>query len=246
MLKSKGFTIILLVLSLFILFNTNIYSEEINTLKEPIWVYYGRGNRYFHNKNYGYALAEYKKALQKINKIMETEGKTNPYYPDITLKIAEIYFIEKLYNESLYYLDITLKNSELFRIKDRIFTVLYMKANCYLKLNKIDLAIKTFFEIINKDDNWKIYKILKITDIPDPIDSPEKRKKFGKAYYTLGLIKYNSGNYENAIVYLKMSFLYLYRLNNTLDILKRCYSIIGYDFITNKLEEKINKYENYQ
>ena len=228
-------SIILLSLLIFTLSSNYLMAEEF--LKEPVWVYYGRGNRYFHEKKYGYALAEYKKAIIKINKTSKKSGTFNSYYPDINLKIAEINFIEKLYEEALYFLDISYKNSELFQIPDRIYDVLYLKARCFEKLEKMDRAIEEYINIIKRDDNWKVYKKLAIVDIPEMINSPEKRKKFGKAYYQLGVIKYNNKNYENAIAYLKMAFLYRYKLEETVKILRDCYSILGYNFVI----EKINK-----
>ena len=209
-------------------------------LKEPVWVYYGRGNRYFHDGKLGFALAEYKKALSIINEELKKTGERNEYFPDIALKIAEIYFKEGLYEEALFYLDLSEKNSELFQIKDKIFLVYYLRADCYIKLNRVDKAIKTYMGIISRDERWEIYKNLKAEQIPDFIDSPEDRAKFGKAYLNLGKIKFYSNNYENAIMFLKMSFIYKYNINLSFELLKKCYDTLGYNFMDKILNERLN------
>ena len=233
--KHLLFFIILLFSSLSS-FYTAFPQEE---LKEPTWVYYGRGNRYFHDKKLGYALSEYKKALKKIDDKMKQSGKTDNYLPDVCMKIAQIYLIEGLYDASLFYLDISQKNSDLFQIPDRIFTVLYLKAKAFYGLNRIDKVIEVYNNIISKDSNWNNYKVLRSNQMPDFIYSEEKKTKFGAAYFNLGKIKYDNANYDNAIVYLRMSFLYRYNLDRSSSLLKKCYKRIGMYYMIKKINKMI-------
>ena len=232
--------LLLLILFFLILFiSYEAFSQE--NLTEPEWVYYIRGNRYLHEKKYGPALAEYKKALRKYENKNSNDVKNSQYLPDICLKISQIYFIEGLYDASLFYADIAIKNSELFQIQDRVFSALYLEAKNYHSLNRIDKAIKIYKKIINKDNNWNRYKVLSFSEMPDFIFSKEKRSKFGPAYYNLGRIKYSNKNYENAIVYLKMAFLYMYKLDTTSKLLKKCYESIGMNYMIKYIDNMINK-----
>ena len=233
------FSFILSLAVLFLFFLNCFLAFPQENLIEPTWVYYGRGNRFLHDRKLGYALAEYKKALKKENDISNKTGKKDEYFPDICFKIAEVYFDEGLYEASLLYINIAEKNSEIFQIPDRIFSVYYLAADNYFSLGKMDKVVETYKKIINKDNNWDYFKSLRSDQMPDFMYSKEKKIKFGPAYYNLGKIKYDNGNFDNAIVYLRMSFLYGYNAKLTSNLLKNCYKNIGMDFMIKKIDEMI-------
>ena len=147
----------------------------------------------------------------------------NPPYPEVHLRIAQIYVKEGLFDLALQELDRAEWGRNHFQIADLIYTVMYTRADIFRMQSKMADYEKNLKRIIEPegndswagDSNFDIYKnmsLYKISDAAIKILSQdvEKRKKYGKAYFEYGMLKYKNRNYLKAEPYLKMALLYGY------------------------------------
>jgi tetratricopeptide (TPR) repeat protein len=205
-------------------------------LDEPSWVYKSRGDRFFRDGSYGKALAQYKKAL--IQK--KYEGGAG--YPEVNLRLAQIYQEEKLYDLALRQIELAEEHHEALQIPDLIYDFLYTKARIYAQLGKMGETVRVLNTIIEKDENWHEYKNQRLSKIPESFiedfaRDTTSRKKFGEAYFLLGELKYQNRNFETAEPYLKMALLYRYRENLAKELLEEYYSITGARADFDKVEQ---------
>ncbi len=219
MMKRLLFHCILMVL----LFSLSAIADE---LEEPSWVYKSRGDRFYREGSYGKAIAHYKKALIKKN----YEG--DAAYPEVHLRLAQIYREEKLYDLALRQIELAENNYEALQIPDLMYDFLYTKADIFAELGKIGDSVRILNTIIEKDANWHEFKNQKLSKIPESFikdfaKNMASRKKFGEAYFVLGELKYQNQNFETAEPYFKMALLYKYKEDIVKEHLKEYYSITG-------------------
>jgi len=193
------------------------YCEDL--LSQPAWVYKGKGDVYYKEGEIPKAIVQYKKAILK--KKEQIKDATKNGYPEANLSLAKIYRDEGLFDLALSYLKIAENYKNLFQIPDQLYNLLYTKADIYLKMNKLGKAIDVYEEIIRIDKNIPRENPLKSSD------NKKLKKKFGKAYFILGEIKYNNNNFENAIPYLEKARYYRYNFDKTVRYLINCYKEIG-------------------
>jgi len=197
---------------------------------DPPWVYKGRGDRYYKKGEIGKAIVEYKKALSASTRSYEIG-----IYPEVNIRLAEIYLSESLFDLSLLHVNRAIEHKSHFQIPDFIYDVLYLKAEIFLKQEKFNEAISTYGEIIKDDFNWKNYARQNPYEIsPIYINEPELHKKFGKAYLEIGKIKYHNKNYDNAIPFFKMAIMYKYEKDTALKYLINCYNFLGNNVLAEK------------
>ena len=159
-----------------------------------------------------------------LNSVLEG----NLPYPEVHLRIAQIYVKEGLYDIALQELDRAERGKDYFQIEDLIYTVMYTRAEIFRMQSKMADYQKNLKRIIEPerndiwagDSNFDIYKnvsLHKISDAAVKILSQdiEKRQKYGKAYFEYGMQKYENRNYLTAEPYLKMAFLYGYGYEDT-------------------------------
>ena len=207
-----------------------------SNIKEPPWVYKGRGDRYYKNGEIGKAIVEYKKALNSNNNLTKPTKKN--IYPEVNIKLSEIYLNEGLYDFALFQIEIAEHQKDYLQIPELIFNILYIKADIYYKQKKYNDAIVVYEEIVKNDNNLKEYFFENpYVIVGKYIDSPEHKKKYGKAYLEIGKIKYFLNNFDNAIPYLKMALLYRYEKDMALKYLVNCY--VNLDNIV--LAEKVRR-----
>jgi len=207
-------------------------------LEEPAWVYKGKGDRYLRNGEVGMAIVEYKKAILKRKE--EESGE----YPEVHLALAGIYIKEELYDLALLHLQNAEQEKEALIIPHMIYDIWYLQADIYSRKGKINKIIEIYKRILKNDPNLDLYKtfdqrtysLLKKMYVDE-----EYRKKFGKAYFEIGRIKVESGNYENAIPYLAMALVYRYNSKKSLETLVNCYIEMGNtnmaDYVKNIFEQ---------
>jgi len=204
------------------------------TLEDPAWVYKGRGDKYIRSGEIGQAIVEYKKAILK-RKEEESGG-----YPEVHLALASIYYKEQLYNLALFHLKNAENERESLLIPDLIYDIWYLKADIYSKQGKISKMIELYQNILKNDSNSELYKtfnqktynLLKNLKIDE-----ESQKKFGKAYFEVGKIKAESGNYENAVPYLAMAITYRYNPEKSLENLVNCYINMGNNYMVDYIKK---------
>jgi tetratricopeptide (TPR) repeat protein len=204
----------------------NVRAAEID---EPAWVYKGRGDTYFRKGDSGRAIYEYKKALIRA-------GREDTVYPEVNLQLAKIYRDEGLYELALSQIEIVQSNADRLQIPDLIYEARYVNAEVFLLLERYNDALTVYERIIREDGNRKGYDMASVYDIwEDPDGTPLKRMRFAEAYLRIGIIKYQSNNYENSIPALKMALLYRHELEKTLKYLMYCYERTGdaraYEFL---------------
>jgi len=214
-----------------------------NELNEPSWVYKGRGDRYLREGEIGKAIAQYKKA--QVKRSRETENAGGISYPEVNLKLAVIYMDDELYDLALRQIAIVENKKEFLQIPDVLYDMLYTKAEIYLKMGKMNEMISVYDQIIESDVNWDPLSIEQLTDIPITFiahfkENAELRKKFAKAYYTLGELKYLHHNYITAEPYLKMSLIYSYG-NKTKEYLIDCYKKLGKGYEIERIHDLNDK-----
>jgi len=152
---------------------------------------------------------------------MRVETQENIPYPEVHLKIAQIYIMEGLFDLALQELDMAEKGSAYFQVQDLIYTVMYTRAGIYRIQNNMSEYQLSLQRIISpqKEDKWEgdanfpIYGNMSLHKISDAavtvlIQDAEKRKKYGKAYFEYGRLNYQNGRYVSAEPYLKMVLLY--------------------------------------
>ena len=215
---------------------SNLCAAEID---EPAWVYKGRGDDYFRNGDAGHAIYEYKKALIRA-------GRENTVYPEVNLQLAKIYSDEGLFELALSQIEIVQRNEDRLQIPDLIYESRYMEAGVFLLMERYSDALTVYEQIIREDVNSKGYDMVSVYDIwADPEEAPLKRMRFAEAYLRIGIIKYQSSNYENSIPALKMALLYRHELEETLGYLMSCYERTGdaraYEFLKEISEARNNK-----
>jgi tetratricopeptide (TPR) repeat protein len=203
---------VLLFLAACVSFTTNA-----DDTVEPAWVYKGRGDRYYRDGQVGRAIYEYKKALIKANR-------DGAVYPEVNLQLAKIYKDEGLYELALSQVDIVQNNRSRLQIPDLSYEALYTKADVYIRMERYDEALKVYEGIIGQDDNWLAYAETNLYELEaNVIDDITARTRFAEAYLRVGMIKYMTHNYENAIPSLKMALLYRHKADKTLRYLISCY-----------------------
>jgi hypothetical protein len=179
---------------------------------------YGAGNR--------------NKSEPKLVLDMKGEG----VYPEVNLKLAQIYSREGLFDLALMQLQNVEEGEKNLQVPDHIFDAMYTRADIYKSMNNMTLYLDELDQIIEMDNNWegggnfKGYKERPLHKIPDSAvdqlsEDDAGRVKFGRAYFDYGVEKYNNGNCEKAEPYLKMSFLYRYEREKSRDYLLQCYSL---------------------
>jgi tetratricopeptide (TPR) repeat protein len=216
-----------------------------DSFSEPSWVYKGLGDRFFKNGELGEAIVSYKKALIARTKETEEKGEVNGY-PEVNIQLAKIYLEEELYDIALKHLETAEKQKELLQIPDLDYEILYTKAELFNNRGNSILSSDIYKEIINRDHKGKSYFIKydregQFVFTEDYIDNPEQKMKFGKAYFAIAKIKYDSSNFENAIPYLKMTLLYKYNPKETLNYLYNCYKNLNNEIMAKKVVEIYKK-----
>jgi tetratricopeptide (TPR) repeat protein len=191
-------------------------SNRANGLDEPAWVYKGQGDRFFIQGELGKAIVAYKKALIK---------KTP--YPEINLQLARIYMQEGLYDLAFSYILIAETEKDQLQIPDLLYEVKYTKAEILQRQNKN--AETVYREIIESDENWKFYikEPYQNTILGKVVQNTEEQAKYGRAHFELGRMKYNNGNYENALRFLEMAVLYRYKSEAAMRYLIDSYRKLG-------------------
>jgi hypothetical protein len=158
------------------------------------------------------------------SEMLELHIEENAPYPEINLKIAQIYMEEGLYEHALEQIRIAEDEADYMGIPDLIYEVLYTKAEIYKKQGKMALFRDHLYRIIRGpqeenqwrgDENFKRYEKQSLHTLSDTAIKAlardlEGRKKYGKAYFEYGVLKYNNRNFVTAEPYLKMAFLYRY------------------------------------
>ena len=196
----------------------NMRAAEID---EPAWIYKGRGDNQFRNGNAGQAIYEYKKALIRADR-------EKTVYPEVHLQLAKIYRDEGLYELALSQIEIVLRNADKLQIPDLVFEARYTKAEVFLLMERYNDALNEYERIIRDDTNRKGYDTVSVYVIwEEPDEAPLKRMRYAEAYLRIGIIKYQSNNYENSIPALKMALLYRHELEKTLEYLISCYERTG-------------------
>jgi tetratricopeptide (TPR) repeat protein len=183
---------------------------------EPAWVFKGRGDRFVKMGEPGKAIVAYKKALNE---------KTP--YPEVNLQLAKIYAQDGLYELAFSQIRIAEAGKDSFGIPDLIFEVKYVKAEI-LKMQKKN-AETVYREIVEGDENWKLLvsEPYQNTILGRSIGSEEDRAKYGKAHFELGRMKYENGNFENALRFLEMAVLYKYQSDIAMRYLIDSYKRLG-------------------
>jgi tetratricopeptide (TPR) repeat protein len=183
---------------------------------EPAWVFKGRGDRLVKMGEPGMAIVAYKKALNE---------KTP--YPEVNLQLARIYAQDGLYDLAFSQIRIAEINKDSFEIPDLIYEVKYVKAEILQMQNKN--AETVYREIIEGDENWKLLvnEPYQNTILGRAIGGEEDRAKYGKAHFELGRMKYENGNFENALRFLEMAVLYKYKTDTAMHYLIDSYKRLG-------------------
>ncbi len=158
------------------------------------------------------------------SEMLELDIVENAPYPEINLKIAQIYLEERLFEHALEQIRIAEDEAEYMEIPDLIYEVLYTRAEIYKQQGKMALFRDQLYRIISGpqevdqwrgDKNFKRYENQSLHTLSDTAikalsQDLEGRKKYGKAYFEYGVLKYNNRNFVTAEPYLKMAFLYRY------------------------------------
>jgi len=208
-------TTILVSISLFMCLSLCAALEN----EDPAWVYRGRGERYYRKGEVGKAIVEYKKAIAA-----RTRENGEGIYPEVNLRLSEIYLTEGLYDLAMLHVTRAEQKRDDLEIPETIFDVLYKKAEILFKLKRYNETIAVYESIIKEDENWKFYsRQSPYTLFEGTVADPELQKKFGRAYLEVGRLKFLSKNYDNAIPYLKMAILYGYKREESLNLLINCF-----------------------
>ena len=118
---------------------------------EPSWVYKGRGDRYYNIGEVGKAIVEYKKALSP-GKVYNGPGEKN-VYPEVNLKLAEIYLSEGLYDLALMQITVAEEQKNYLQISDLIYNIWYVKAEIYFRMKRYSESVSVYEGIIKNDEN---------------------------------------------------------------------------------------------
>jgi tetratricopeptide (TPR) repeat protein len=183
---------------------------------EPAWVYKGQGDRFAKMGELGKAIVAYKKAL-----ISKTP------YPEVNLQLAKVYAKDGLYDYAFSQIRIAETNKDRLEIPDLIYEVKYVKAEILQKQKKNAEAV--YREIIEDDDNWKYFLNVPYqnTILGRAIGTEESQARYAKAYFELGRMKYDNGNFENALRFLEMAVLYKYKSETAMRYLTDSYRKLG-------------------
>jgi tetratricopeptide (TPR) repeat protein len=216
-----------------------------DSFNEPSWVYKGIGDRHYRNGEIGEAIVAYKKALLARTNETANEEKENGY-PEVNLQLAKIYMAERLYEIAEKHLEIAEGKKHLLQIPDLELDILYTKAGLFYGRKNYIRSTEIYNEIIEKDLKGKkeLDKYLKEhqdTLTENFIDNPERKAKFSRAYFGIAKIKYNTGNFDNAIPYLRMSLMYKYRPRETSEYLFNCYKYLNNQAMAEKIVEIYKK-----
>jgi len=227
----KIFLLILLFFSIPYLFCTAVENEE------PPWVYRGRGDKYYRDGEIGKAIVEYKKALSASKRIYGTIR-----YPEVNLSLSMIYLSEGLYDLALLNISSAEQNESMLQIPDTIYDIRYTKAKIFQKMNRYNEAMAVYESIIKKDENWNFYSKLSPFDISAVFfNDPELKKKFGKAYFEIGKMKFDTRNYDNAVHFFKMSIMYGFKHDEALKLLINCYKLLNNNVVAEKVKKAYGK-----
>jgi tetratricopeptide (TPR) repeat protein len=183
----------------------------------------------------GKAIVEYKKALSP-GKDYNGPGENN-IYPEVNLKLAEIYLDEGLYDLALMHIAVAEEQVSYLQIPELIYNVWYVKAEIYFEMKRYREAISVYEGIIKNDENWAEFSHQNPYVIIDKeIINPEYQKKFGKAYLETGKIKYLLNNFDNAIPLFKMALVYRYDKETALKYLINCYKYLDNNVLAERAE----------
>ena len=145
----------------------------------------------------------------------------------MNLKLGKIYLNEGLFDLALFQLEIAEKQKEFLQIPDLIYEILYTKAELFFIQEKYNDSIDVYQSIIKDDKNWDRYSKENQYEITENfIKNRELQKKYGKAHFEIGRIKYISNNFDNAIPHFKMALMYKYKPELTVEYLVNCYENI--------------------
>jgi ferritin len=135
--------------------------------------------------------------------------------------------ISGLYELAFSQIRIAEANKDSFEIPDMIFEVKYVKAEILKMQNKN--AETVYREIVEGDENWKLLvnEPYQNTILGRSIGGEEDRAKYGKAHFELGRMKYENGNFENALRFLEMAVLYKYKSDTAMRYLIDSYKRLG-------------------
>ncbi|GEM_PF-2307732 len=197
-------------------------------LDDPSWVYKGKGDSLYDEGRIGNAIVQYKKAL--IRRGLEQGRTGNGGYPEVSLRLARIYMDEGLYPMALEQIAYAKKNRGHFQIPEQYYDVLYLEAELLWTLKRRADALGVYEQIIIMDPLKNAYFNRDLSSIPVPViedmrQRQDLRKKYGKAYFSIGSIKYSAGHDVAAEPYLKMAFLYGYRREDTVKYLEEYYTM---------------------
>jgi tetratricopeptide (TPR) repeat protein len=198
--------------------------------EEPEWVYKGRGDRYLKAGEPGKAIVEYKKAL-----ISDSGSKRA--YPEVNMKLAEIYLEEKLYDLALSYIESAQEEEQYLQIPDMIYDIRSIKAEIYARQGKYLDVVSVYENIIQEDSNWRKYAGQDIYVIEGTFfNDPESKKKYANAYFELGKIKFDFQNYDNAIPFFKIALMYNFKKEESLRYLINCYKKLNNPMLAKKAQ----------
>lgn len=216
-------------------------------LGEPPWVYKGRGDRYFQDGQTGKAIVEYKNALAK----RKEEGGAAAAYPEVNLQLAKIYLLDGLHDLAYTQIETAQKYAGSLQIAGLVYEIQYTKAEILEGQKKSPESI--YRDIIEGDGGggrkpdgyWLRYRNASlqksILEAGKLIEDGAYRTKYAKAHFELGRIKYQEGNFINAIPFLEMALLYRYKPEQALRYLVDAYKNEGNIALARKVPELYGK-----
>jgi HPt (histidine-containing phosphotransfer) domain-containing protein len=153
-------------------------------------------------------------------------------YPEVYLGMARIYREEGLYALALQYAERAEMGADYLEIPDMIFDIYYLKADIYRDLNRLRDYEEQLRKIVDRDRNWKSEGDRPLGRIPNNVvksiaEDVAAHAVFGRAYYRLGELAYNSGRDASAEPYLKMALLYGHEYEKTREYLTEYYTSIN-------------------
>ncbi|WP_299250925.1 tetratricopeptide repeat protein [uncultured Cytophaga sp.] len=132
----------------------NAYSTAIdkgNVLENNnvIKAYYGLGYAYYYQKKWNDAIPQFVKFLTLQS---EKKGKSDIYYRDAELRLADLYFVTRRFPEAIKYYDLALTS----RKEDEDY-ILFQKASIQYLTKKTNEAYSLYTQLINKFPNSTYY-----------------------------------------------------------------------------------------
>ena len=127
-------------------------ANNFNLLNVKAIAYSSLGEYYFVKKHYSKAFINYTYSIDIFKNINQNE--TIPY---LYLKIGYCNTLLLQYNEALAFFNISQRYSIMYNDKNTEKKAIYNIANCYMKLNKINLALENIKKLILLCDKAKDY-----------------------------------------------------------------------------------------